>query len=228
MFFAHSKRNFSALGTMALLLVTLPVFVHASPKREDSKHARLASSDRREESLQRARARVLALLGEENACSAWFRGSVGDPAAVFQSLQFKVAADEHAYISRLADSNDLMNFYKHPWAARSWQLAGPNSTVLLNSDGAFFNSSSPVVELNHQGGFSRYLGFRMLTVGPFKGSTSEAQITTLLHELGHVTNRIPEDDDSWDGKSSRNTKEVLHHCKNEIREFAKREVGERE
>jgi hypothetical protein len=228
MFFVRSKRNFSVLGATALLVVTLPAFVHASPKREISKHLRPASGDRREESLLRARGRVLALLQEENACSAWFRGSVDDPAAVFQSLQFKVAADEHAYISRSADSNDMVNFYKHPWAAHSWQLAGPNSTVVLNTDGAFFNSSSPVVELNHEGGFSRYLGFRMLTVGPFKGSTSEAQITTLLHELGHVTDRIPEDDDSWDGKSSRNTQEVLRHCKSDVQEFAKRDIRKRE
>jgi len=228
MFFIRSRRNFSTLTATALLFVTLPALVHASPKREDSKHLGLVSGNRREESLLRARSRAIALLREENACSAWFRGSVDDPAAVFQSLQFKVTADEHTYISRVAGSHDIMTFYKHPWAARSWQLAGPNSTVLLNNGGAFFNSSSPVVELNHQGGFSRYLGFRMLTIGPFKGSTSEAQITTLLHELGHVTDRIPEDDDSWDGKSSRNTEEVLRHCKSDIQEFAKRDIAERE
>src|SRR5262245_31186030 len=115
MFFVRSKRNFSTFAATALFLVTLPAFVHASPKREDSKHLRLAASDRREESLLRARGRVLALLREENACSAWFRGSVDDPAAVFQSLQFKVEADEHPYISRTVSSDTMMNLYKHPW-----------------------------------------------------------------------------------------------------------------
>jgi hypothetical protein len=38
----------------------------------------------------------------------------------------------------------------------------------------------------------------------------------MLHELAHIIGRIPEDDDSWNRRSSQNTDEVLRHCKKEI------------
>ena len=227
MFFVRSKGNFSAFGAIALLFVTLPAFAQASPKSEEAKRIRPASGDWREESLSKAKAQVLALLQDENACSAWFRESDSDPAGVFHSLHFQMEEAKPSHIQLILDTH-RGDVFKHPWVARAWQLTGRNSTVKLNVDGAFFNDSSPTVELTPRGGFVRYLGFRMLTVGPFKGGTSEAQITTLLHELGHITDRIPPDDDSWDGKSSRNTEEVLLHCRGEIHEFAKRNPGERE
>src|SRR5215813_263298 len=227
MFFLHTKGNLSILGAFILLFFALPAFVQASPKREGSGRLRLASGGRREESLSKAKAQVLALLQSENGCSAWFRESDSDPAGVFHSLHFETEEVKPSYIQFLPDFH-RGDVFKHPWVSRAWQLAGRNSTVKLNLDGAFFNQNSTAVELAPGGGVARYLGFRMLTVGPFKGGTSEAQITTLLHELGHITDRIPEDDDSWDGKSSRNTQEVLRHCKSEIQEFSKREVGERE
>jgi len=227
MFFVRSRRNFSALGAVALLFVTLPAFVQASPKSVEAKHLKSVSTDRREESLLKAKAQVLALLQDENACSAWFHESDSDPAGVFHSLHFQMEEAKPSYVQFILDVH-RGDVVKHPWVARSWQLTGRNSTVKLNLDGAFFNASSTMVELTPSGGVARYLGFRMLTVGPFKGGTSEAQITVLLHELGHITDRIPEDDDSWDGKSSRNTQEVLRHCKSDIQEFAKRDIGERE
>jgi len=210
-----------------LLLVTLPAFVQASPKSDYAKRPRPASGDQREESLSKAKAQVFALLQNENACSAWFRESDSDPAGVFHSLHFQMEEAKPSYIQFVLDPH-RGDVFKHPWVAQAWQLAGRNSTVKLNLDGAFFNTQSTAVQLTPGGGVARYLGFRMLTVGPFKGGTSEAQITTLLHELGHITDRIPPDDDSWNGKSSRNTEEVLLHCRGEIQEFAKRDIDERE
>ena len=52
-----------------------------------------------------------------------------------------------------------------------------------------------------------------LNVGFYDGDTPEARVAILLHELGHIIGRLPEDNDSWDGESSRNTMEVLQHCK---------------
>jgi len=227
MFFVCPKRNFFAAGAVAFLLMALPAHVQASPKREDAKRLRLAFFDGREESLSKAKAQVFALLQEENACSDWFRESDSDPAGVFHSLHFQMEEVKPSYIQFVLDSR-RGDMFKHPWVAQAWQLAGRNSTVKLNLDGAFFNNASPIVELRPSGSIARYLGFHMLTVGPFKGGTSEAQITTLLHELGHITDRIPPDDDSWNGKSSRNTEQILLHCKGEIHEYAKRDVGERE
>ncbi len=37
---------------------------------------------------------------------------------------------------------------------------------------------------------------RVIHVGPYQGGTLGAQITTLLHELVHVVDAIPEDDSS--------------------------------
>src|SRR5712671_4800530 len=63
-------------------------------------------------------------------------------------------------------------------------------------------------------------GNRMLTISSYNGDTPEAQITILLHELGHIIGRLPEDHDSWDGRSLRNTSEVSRHCKSETRAAA--------
>jgi len=63
-------------------------------------------------------------------------------------------------------------------------------------------------------------GNRLLVVSSYNGNTPEAQITILLHELGHIIGRLPEDDDSWDGRSFRNTSEVSRHCKSETRAAA--------
>jgi hypothetical protein len=74
------------------------------------------------------------------------------------------------------------------------------------------------MQLNPVPLLSRPAGYRLLVISSYPGNTPEAQITILLHELGHIIGRLPEDDDSWDGRSSRNTSEVLRHCKTEIHE----------
>jgi hypothetical protein len=110
---------------------------------------------------------------------------------------------------------------KHPWGAKAIENGGPNSTILLNASGPFFKRTSVVMQLDPVGMFLRPSGNLTLTVSSYDGNTPEAQITILLHELGHITGRLPEDDDSWDGRSSRNTSEVLRHCKAEIRAAAR-------
>jgi len=229
MFFARSISTLAAAVLLALVAAAFSPVTSAKARRDDVGHPKLTALDKREEAMLHARAETLALLHEGNACSAWFQESDDDPATVFESLQFKLHNEERPYIFRLQSSGtNSLDLYKHPWAARSWQLAGANSTVEINVNGPFFSPSSPVVDLNPTGGFFHYSGFRMLTVGPFKGNTAEAQITTLLHELAHVIGRIPADDDSWDRKSSRNTEEILRHCKSTVREFAKRPAGDLE
>src|ERR1700693_1994947 len=69
---------------------------------------------------------------------------------------------------------------------------------------------------------SRGPGNLMLTISSYNGNTPEAQITILLHELGHLIGRLPEDDDSWDGRSLRNTSDVSRHCKSETRAAARK------
>jgi hypothetical protein len=211
MCFAFSFRGPAAVLAAAVLLLGQPAISATAASHYD----------KRLETVQHARGQVLALLQNENACSAWFREVDDDPAATFESLQFKIEKEkEQRYVLRVNDIHEGSR-YKQPWAARAWQWSGRNSTVTINPSGPFFYTISPVVELGSGGGILRFSGYRALTIGPFRGDTPEAQITTMLHELGHVTARIPIDLDSWDGKSAKNTEEIVRHCKSEIQEFAK-------
>jgi hypothetical protein len=168
--------------------------------------------------IARVREQVLVILQTENACSAWFREAEPDPAGVFRSLHYEVEQDGSTYVLHTIDLEGT-NLYKHPWTARSTQNGGRNSVIQLNPSGPFFSTSSPVIDMDPSGGhFSQGTTFHRLSVASFWGNTTRAQITTLLHELGHIVGHLPADDDSWDGRSSRNTDEVLRHCKHEIRD----------
>src|SRR5258708_19672429 len=99
---------------------------------------------------------------------------------------------------------------------RSIEKGGRDSTIQLNANGPFFNHTSRIMQLDPGGMFMRPSGNLMLTISSYNGDTPEAQITILLHELGHIIGRLPEDDDSWDVRSSPNTSHALPHCNTEI------------
>jgi hypothetical protein len=96
--------------------------------------------------------------------------------------------------------------------------------IRLNANGPFFNRSSPVVRQDSGVEIAWPSGNRVLTIADFNGDTPEAQITILLHELGHIIGRLPADDGSWDGRSVQNTAEVLRHCKSQTSAAAHRPV----
>jgi len=198
----------------------------AGSAKRDGSAQELRNSDKREAVVQLARAHVLSILQAENGCSAWFREADADAAGVFDSLNIQIVAKNRGSVLRSTDGMG-MRVYKHPWGARSNQMAGRNSRVELNPSGPFFIASSPVIETGTTGVLLHYIGYRNLSVGEFQGNTVEARLTILLHELAHVIGRIPEDDDSWDGRSSRNTEEVLHNCKSEIENYAQKSLQAR-
>jgi len=179
----------------------------------------LSALGKRGETIVRARKQVLDILQQGNACTAWFQQADPDAAEVFRSLHFELEMGEPRYVYGMRDS-ERGQILKHPWGAKSIENGGPNSTILLNASGPFFKRTSIVMQLDPRGVLAWPDGNRPLTVSSYDGNTPEAQITILLHELGHITGRLPEDDDSWDGRSSRNTSEVLRHCKAEIRAAA--------
>ncbi len=179
----------------------------------------LSALGKQGEEIVRARGRVLEILQHDNACTAWFKESDPDPAEVFRSLHFEL---ERSGPSRIYGRRDPGRglLFKHPWGAKSFESGGRDSVILLNSNGPFFNRTSIVMQQDPGGILSPPSGSLLLFVSSYAGDTPEAQIVILLHELGHITDRLPEDDDSWDGRSSRNTAEVLRHCKSEIQAAA--------
>ncbi len=86
----------------------------------------------------------------------------------------------------------------------------------INLNGAFYRPQGQLIKVGQESGPPRTDRTRPLTVGNYGGDTLPAQVTTLLHELGHIIDLLPEDADNLDGKSVLNTDEVLRHCRTEV------------
>ena len=214
------QRKFTWAKLICVLAVAAAV-VATSPRSDArAKRKENAVGDAGEilqhEELERARQEVLKILRSQNGCSAWFQEADPDVAETFQSLRFEIVSEQNNFIQQTGDGHGGFLF-KSPWAARTHELAGRDAVVEFNSRGPVFLASLPVVEIPSAHKAGGYHGFRQLTVGSFRGRSLAAQMTTLFHELAHVIGRIPVDDDSWDGRSQRNTQEVLRNCKADIR-----------
>ncbi len=210
----------AASALACALLVPSSCYSQNNSINDDRVVLELSALGKRGDTIIRAREQVLDILQNDNACAAWFHEADPDPAELFRSLHFELELEGTSYVYDMIDTK-RGHLFKHPWAARSMQNAGQNSTIVLNANGPFFNRTSVVMQLDPRGMLPRPGGLRLLTTSSYEGNTPEAQITILLHELGHIIGRLPEDDDSWDGQSSRNTSEVHRHCKNETRAAAR-------
>jgi len=173
------------------------------------------------ETISRVRDQVLNILQTENGCTAWFQEADSDPAGTFRSVDFVLEENGPSYIFAKKETGQA-EIFKHPHVASSTQNAGRNTTIRLNANGAFFKRASAVLEQGRKGGPLQPGGMHELRVASYVGNSAPAQITALLHEFGHIIGRLPEDDDSWDGQSARNTAEVLRHCRSEIRSTARK------
>lgn len=187
---------------------------------EDRVSQELSAIGKQGDTIARAREQVLEILQNGNGCAVWFQEADPAVAEVFRSLHFEMEMRGPSYVYGKRD-NKRGQLFKHPWAARSIENGGRHATIQLNANGPFFNQTSRVLQLYPGGMFMLPSGNLPLTISSYDGDTPKAQITILLHELGHIIGRLPEDDDSWDGRSSRNTSEVLRHCKTEIRAAAR-------
>lgn len=186
----------------------------------DAAALQLASLGKLGGPVARAREEVLAILESENACTEWLASKDPAPADTFRSLTFSI--DRHGQ-ERVLESNlrETLRTYRQPYVARATQDGGANTEITVNANGAFYREQGTVEMLREDGGPLRTDGTRVLTVGAYPGSTPEAQMVTLLHEFGHVIDLLPEDADNLDGRSVRNTDEVLRHCRTEIESRAK-------
>jgi len=175
--------------------------------------------------IAQVRELTLEILQSDNTCSAWFEEADPDAADVFRSLRYYIETNGTSDIYSIRDNfGDL--YFMHPWGARTREYAGKNSFILINANGPFFIRKSRVIPSDPKQAATSPIGSIPVLMGPYTGATPEAQITIMLHELGHITGRLPEDNNSWDGSSSRNTSEVLRHCKKEIHQVARKARNE--
>ncbi len=189
---------------------------------KDAVEADLSTMGKPGQKILLARKRVLEILGTENSCTAWFREKDANPVATFGTLNFALDRQGEARVLETRDAS-AMHFYRSPYVAKVIQDAGRDATVTLNLRGAFFNALAGVSEVREEGVPSPVLGSaRFLRVGPYAGATLPAQVVALLHEFGHVIDRLPEDQGNMDGKSMRNTEEVLRYCRAEVESKVRR------
>jgi hypothetical protein len=181
----------------------------------------LPALGKRSHLISEARKQVLEILETENTCSAWFQEADQDAAEVFRSLHYQLDRNGTSDIYSVPDGFGK-TLFKHPWGAKSMENAGSNSTVIINGKGPFFSADSRLMKSGPTGGPASLGGWHPVMVGPYVGDTPEVRIVIMLHELGHIIGRLPTDDGSWNGESSRNTVEVLRHCKTEIHLMAKK------
>lgn len=204
-----------AAGRDALARTPTPVAVPATPLLGPE------AQGKKGQSISAARSRVLDVLSGENACSEWFRQGDRDPAGFFRTLSFAVDSKAVDYVIERMN-NGQSEYFVNPYVATVVQDGGEYQTITLNAGGAFFRPSASLVRLAAEGGPVQFHGGRTLKVGPYLGSTPKAQLTTLLHELGHLLSLLPLDTNDANGLSAANTAEVLRHCQAEVESSAKR------
>lgn len=167
------------------------------------------------QAILRAREKVLEILETENACTRWYRTKDADPEAVFVSLTFSVDRSGDGFVREIPAAEGL-EMIRNPYVASVAQDGGRDSTVTINANGAFFFPAANMVEDRFKGGPIEFRGAHMLQVGPYVGGSFRAQVLVLLHEFGHVIDLLPEDGDDRDGKSRKNTLDVLRACRAEV------------
>jgi hypothetical protein len=177
--------------------------------------AELSALGRAGAKIARAREEVLDILRSQNACTEWFEAKESSAAATFQSLNFLLDRHGPPDIFESTTEGQIV-IRRQPYVARATQDGGAHTAITINANGAFYKPQSQVLRIGRETGPIQSEGTRLLTVGTYMGDTLPAQMVTLLHEFGHVIDLLPEDADNLDGKSVRNTDEVLRHCRSEI------------
>jgi hypothetical protein len=165
--------------------------------------------------IARAREEVLDILRSENACSEWFATKDRAPAETFRSLNFLLDSQGPQDITASMVDPTLLLMHQ-PYVASATQDGGAYTAITINVYGAFYRSQGQIRKTASEGGPAQLEGTGVLRVGAYTGDTLAAQVVTLLHEFGHIVDLLPEDADNLDGKSVRNTDEVLRHCRVEI------------
>jgi hypothetical protein len=141
------KRRFFVPRQRLIAVAVLPYVLFApsrsysqrTPNKDDCVALELSALGKQGDTIARAREQVIDILQHGNACSAWFQEADPDATEVFRSLHFEMEMKGPSYVYGIRDS-ERGRLFKHPWAARSIENAGLNSTILLNANGPFFKS----------------------------------------------------------------------------------------
>jgi hypothetical protein len=207
------------LFTPNMLVSQSPLATEVKFRTNDGNHAsHLHHTEDEADVLAPPRNAVLMILREENACSAWFRRYDPQIVSMFLSLNYYVEKNGPQHVLREKVAGGA--FIEHgPYIARARQASGTGATVTINGNGAFFRDRGDIYRLDWPTGMAIETGDRrVIHVGPYQGGTLRAQMITLLHELAHVVNAIPEDDCSRFGpaRSQKNTDIIVRQCKRSV------------
>ncbi len=182
----------------------------------------IRASGKEAAAIARSSAAVLAILRNNNPCSAWFAKADAHVADTFSSLSFWIERDGPEHI--IQERTERGDWIEHgPYIARTSEGSGPGTNVGINRNGAFFRARAEVYKIEWQRGYELPTNnWQFLHVGPFEGATAQAQIITLLHELAHVVGAIPADGMSPSGlyRSQENTDLILKQCKGAVNSSA--------
>jgi hypothetical protein len=173
--------------------------------------------------IARARLQVLDILREGNSCSAWYAGAEPNPWIKFASLHYSV--DGEGEDTAVGDRSFLRLYYREPYVARAQQSVGAGSIITLNAHGAFFAGRAPA-RVYWDGGPVIQQTNKFLHVAMYPGNSVNAQVTTLLHEFGHIVGLLPIDSGDVASAilSTRNSEVVLSHCRKRIEASANRSI----
>jgi hypothetical protein len=173
--------------------------------------------------IARARRQVLDILREGNSCSVWYAGAEPNPWIKLASLHYRV--DGEGEDTAIGARTLLGLYYREPYVARAQQSVGPGSIITLNAHGAFFVGRAPA-KVYRDGGPKIQETNRFLHVAIYPGGSVNAQVTTLLHEFGHIVGLLAIDSGEANSAilSTQNTEVVLAHCRKQIEASANRSI----
>jgi hypothetical protein len=170
-----------------------------------------------------ARQQVLQILGEHNACSAWYGQAEEDPQRKFASLRYRI---EDGDDTAVAEPSPIGMAYREPYVARAQENVGAGSVITLNAHGAFFRLRAPLKVRLHDGAPMFDRSSALLHVAHYSGGSLNAQVSTLLHEYAHIVGLLPVDfgEANSGSVSTQNTYTVVRHCRKQIEASSKRVV----
>jgi hypothetical protein len=106
-----------------------------------------------------------------------------------------------------------------PYAWDAQVQPGVGRFVQLNRNRGFYQQTTRNVLAG--GGYGSNLSTGTIKAGDFIGGSLEYQITTVLHELGHLVDLLPSDKSGGPEASNANTNLILSKCKDAIAQAAK-------